>query len=153
MGYQFEVLQFTFEHASRHALKDGVQLRLVSFVLLFIVTVIIVGVGWLVCFLQPQQAVDGTAQQVTLWREKHTLTNSQQKQKQKCSDTNIIPAAPEGRPGLREPWCMLPTSLVAAGLFQVRSTVWAKHTTRYSVNVNGWHDNRLKYLKHLQYLW
>lgn len=39
MGYQFEVLQFTFEHASRHALKDRVKLRLVSFVLPFIVTV------------------------------------------------------------------------------------------------------------------
>lgn len=45
MGYQFEVLQFTFDHASCHALKDRVKLRQVSFVLPFIVTVIIVGVG------------------------------------------------------------------------------------------------------------
>lgn len=45
MGYQFEVLQFTFEHASCHALKDCVKLRLVSFVLPFIVIVIIVEVS------------------------------------------------------------------------------------------------------------
>lgn len=152
MGYQFKVFQFTFEHPSCHALKDRVKLRLVSFVLSFIITVVIVGVGWLVCCLQPQQAVDCAAQQVTLWWEKRHLKKHVNITKKKSNNANIVPGAPEGRPGLQELWCMVLTSLAAAVLLQVHSTVWAKHTTRYSVNVMARMTNRLKHLKHLQYL-
>lgn len=85
--------------------------------------------------------------------KKDTLKNMLTLQKKKKSNNaNIVPGAPEGRPGLQELWCMVLTSLAAAVLLQVRSTVWAKHTTRYSGTVMARMTNRLKHLKHLQYL-
>lgn len=45
MVYQFKVLHFTFYHASCHAIKDRLKLRLVSSLLPFIVTVVSVGAG------------------------------------------------------------------------------------------------------------
>lgn len=59
----------------------------------------------------------------------------------------IVPAAPEGRPGLQELWCMVLTWLVAGGLFRVHSTVWAKYTTRFSMKVMASKTNAFIYLK------
>lgn len=81
--------------------------------------------------------------------KKHTLKKHVGiTKKKKSNNANIVPGAPEGRPGLQELWCMVPTSLVAAVLLQVRSTVWALHTPRYSVNVMASMTNRLKHPKH-----
>lgn len=130
LAYQFKVLEITLDHASFHTLQDCLQLSLVPFLLLLIIiTIIRVVMGWPAHVLQPQQAVDSTAQQMSLKEEQTEFMkhwHSEKKHSQNSSKQwKRVPVAPADRLGFPELWCMALVSQGAGGPVQVHSTASA----------------------------
>lgn len=81
--YQLKVLQFTLDHASWYTLQNCMEFILEPFIFLFIITLTSGGISHT---LIPQQAMDGTGEQVSLNEKKEKEKRKKEKKRKGKTD-------------------------------------------------------------------